>query len=183
MRHCLFISMLLLACLVGIGCEQQETLQKPKASTDPVAGQERATKDEPPLLLDDEPPLLLDDSPDADLLDGSGADNSRCFVCHINYKQEAIAVIHARTNIGCAGCHGESDAHIADESWASGGNGTPPDIMYPRPKINSFCMGCHTKEKINTEQHKLIFAINAEEKYCTDCHGNHRLANRKCKWK
>ena len=29
-----------------------------------------------------------------------------------------------------------SDAHIADESWASGGNGTAPDIMYTRDKIN-----------------------------------------------
>ena len=37
-------------------------------------------------------------------------------------------------------CHGVSDAHIADESWASGGNGTAPDIMYPRDKINPSCL-------------------------------------------
>ncbi|MHC4559092.1 MAG: hypothetical protein ACYS80_17520 [Planctomycetota bacterium] len=73
------------------------------------------------LLLDDEPLLLLEEAPDAEESDIIGADNSRCFVCHINYMQEDIAVIHARADIGCAGCHGESDEHIADESWASGG--------------------------------------------------------------
>jgi hypothetical protein len=111
------------------------------------------------------------------------ADNSRCFVCHINYIDEDIAVTHARVNMGCANCHGESDEHIADESWASGGNGTAPDIMYPRAKINPFCMGCHPKEKIDIEQHKPLFTDTTEEKYCTDCHGEHRLTNRKCKWK
>ncbi|HUT46877.1 MAG TPA: hypothetical protein VMX36_11375, partial [Sedimentisphaerales bacterium] len=67
-------------------------------------------------------------------------------------------------------------------SWASGGNGTAPDIMYPRPKINPFCMGCHTKDEINTDQHKPLFA-NVEKLVCTDCHGSHRLEVRKCKWK
>ena len=140
------------------------------------------TNDEP-LLLDDEPLLLLDDEPGPEQLHDSGADNSRCFVCHVNYMQEDIAVTHARANIGCAGCHGESDEHIADESWASGGNGTAPDIMYPRPKINPFCMGCHPRDKIDTEQHKPLFASGSKERYCTDCHGDHRLAVRKCKWK
>ena len=96
--------------------------------------------------------------------------------------QEDIAVTHAKANISCAGCHGESDEHIADESWASGGNGTAPDTMFPKPNINPFCMGCHNKDKIDTEQHKPLFA-NFEEVVCTDCHGDHRLEVRKCKWK
>lgn len=121
--------------------------------------------------------------PQANAESESGADNSRCFVCHINYMQEDIAVMHARANMGCANCHGESDAHIADESWASGGNGTAPDIMYPPLKINPFCMDCHTKDKIDAEQHKPLFAAGAEQIVCTDCHGNHRLTNRRCKWK
>ena len=121
--------------------------------------------------------------PQANVESEPGADNSRCFVCHINYVQEDIAVTHARANIGCADCHGQSDEHIADESWASGGNGTPPEIMYLPPKINPFCMGCHTKETIDTEQHKPLFAANATPMVCTDCHGDHRLTNRKCKWK
>jgi len=132
----------------------------------------------------DEPLLLLDAGEEESRPPtGPVADNSRCFVCHLNYAQESLAVDHAKANIGCAKCHGASDAHIADESWAWGENGTAPDIMYPRPKINPFCMGCHPKDKIDTEQHKPLFAGDAEKKYCTDCHGDHRLAERKCKWK
>jgi hypothetical protein len=180
MRYCLSILVLAVMALAGAGCEQIEPEQEPKESLEPVVS-EAATVDDEPLLLDDEPPLLLDDAPDAEPT--TGADNSRCFVCHINYMQEDIAVIHARANIGCKDCHGESDEHIADESWASGGNGTAPDIMYPRPKINPFCMGCHPKDKIDTVQHEPLFADAAEKKYCTDCHGSHRLTRRKCKWK
>jgi len=150
-------------------CERQGTDRRPGGS--------RSDGDNEPLLLLDagaeesHPPT------------GPVADNSRCFVCHLNYAQESLAVDHAKANIGCADCHGSSDAHAADESWAWGENGTAPDSMYPRPKINPFCMGCHPKDKIDTEQHKPLFADDAEKKYCTDCHGTHRLAERKCKWK
>jgi len=185
-----FFLMLIIAAVAvaGTSCEQVKSAQKeqvnpePSAGPDTVAAPEAETDDEP-LLLDDEPLLLLDDGPDEDSSTESMADNSRCFVCHINYIDEDIAVTHARVNMGCANCHGESDEHIADESWASGGNGTAPDIMYPRAKINPFCMGCHPREKIDSEQHKPLFTDTTEEKYCTDCHGEHRLTNRKCKWK
>jgi len=180
MKYYLPVFVLAAICIVGVGCEQSEIVQKPQAGGESVV--KPAVESEAPLLLDDEPLLLLDDEPDAGQSDGPKADNSRCFVCHINYMQEDIAVIHARADIGCAGCHGEPDEHIADESWASGGNGTAPEIMYPRPKINPFCMGCHTKDKIDTDQHKPLFA-NFEKTVCTDCHGSHRLEVRKCKWK
>jgi len=163
------------AAVAGTGCEQVKTKHKPQTSAEPRTSQEPITDDEPLLLLDEEEEFV---SPGATV-----ADNTRCHVCHMNYIQEDIAVIHARANIGCADCHGDCDAHIADESWASGGNGTPPGIMYPLPKINPFCMGCHPADKIDTEQHKTLFAGTGEKKYCTDCHGNHRLAHRKCKWK
>jgi len=196
MKYYFLIVILTAAVIVGACCQNVKLTQKeqakPKSVPDikPAISEEAATEDEPLLLLDDEPLLLLDDEPllllddeqDEDLSSESIADNSRCFVCHVNYMQEKIAVTHARQNMGCAYCHGESDEHIADESWASGGNGTAPDIMYPRDKINPFCMGCHTKDKIDTEQHKPLFADNSE-KNCTDCHGEHRLTNRKCKWK
>jgi hypothetical protein len=55
--------------------------------------------------------------------------------------------------------------------------------MYPREKINPFCMGCHPKDKMPAERHAAFFAGTAKETYCTDCHGKHRLAQRKCKWK
>jgi len=32
-------------------------------------------------------------------------------------------------------------------------------------------------------QHKALFAGASEKKYCTDCHGTHRLAERKSRWK
>ena len=180
MKYYIPVFVLAAICIVGAGCEQAESVHKPQAGGEPAV--KPAGEIEAPLLLDDEPLLLLDDEPGAGQSDGPQADNSRCFVCHINYMQEDIAVIHARANIGCAACHGESDEHIADESWASGGNGTAPDIMYPPAKINPFCMGCHTKDKIDTEQHKPLFA-NFEKMVCTDCHGSHRLEVRKCKWK
>ncbi|MHC4229483.1 MAG: multiheme c-type cytochrome [Planctomycetota bacterium] len=180
MKNYLLMILLVAICIVGISCEQAKNVRQPQAAGEPVA--EVANEEESPLLLDDEPLLLLDDEPDAGGSDGPQADNSRCFVCHINYMQEDIAVIHARANIGCAGCHGECDEHIADESWASGGNGTAPDTMYPKPKINPFCMGCHPKDKIELVQHRPLFA-NLEKIVCTDCHVSHRLEVRKCKWK
>ena len=168
------------ACVLVTGCGQEKSVQKPEA--DGGLKTTPAVEDKGPLLLEDEPLLLLDDESHADQPDGPEADNSRCFVCHINYMQEDIAVVHARADIGCANCHGESDEHIADESWASGGNGTAPEIMYPRPKINPFCMGCHPKDKIDADQHKSLLA-NMEKMVCTNCHGKHRLEVRKCKWK
>ncbi|MFC1635323.1 multiheme c-type cytochrome [Planctomycetota bacterium] len=183
MRYYLFILLLAAAVIVGSCCEQQKMRKKPQAHSQSESVWEQVTQDEAPLLLEDEPLLLLDDEPEALSSDEPGADNSRCFVCHVNYMQEDIAVTHARADMGCATCHGESDEHIADESWASGGNGTAPDIMYPLSKINPFCMSCHTKDKIDTEQHKPLFAAGAMQMVCTDCHGDHRLTNRKCKWK
>jgi hypothetical protein len=175
--------------VVGMGCRQIKTSQNPatdaafRTEPEPEANREPGTDDESPLLLDDEPLLLLDDAPDVDPSAGPMADNSRCYVCHMNYMQEDIAVVHARSDMGCADCHGESDAHIADESWSWGGNGTAPDIMYRRDEVNPFCMSCHPKENIETDEHKPFFAGTTAEKDCADCHGKHRLAKRRAKWK
>ena len=119
------------------------------------------TKEEPLLLLQDG-----DTTGEYDQPDGPVADNSRCYVCHINYEDEALAFVHARANIGCEQCHGVSDAHCSDED-----NITPPDIMYPAEKINSFCKSCHPTA-----------TLGGGKKYCTDCHGNHRLSYRTRKW-
>jgi len=175
MKYCFLMLIVVAAVTVGGGCEGAKSGQKSQTSPEPRTNR-KLTKAEEPLLL-------LEDDQEDEAAAGNVADNSRCFVCHINYVQEDIAVTHARANIGCADCHGESDEHIADESWASGGNGTAPDIMYPRAKINPACMACHRKDKLDIGQHKPIFAGLAEKKYCTDCHGNHRLRRRRCKWK
>jgi hypothetical protein len=143
-------------------------------------------KDEKPLLLDDEP-LLLDD--DDEEPSGPVADNSRCHVCHLNYMQEKLAVVHAQANIGCAKCHGESDEHIADESWASGGNGTAPEIMYLREKIDPACEKCHKAHDVPAAEVVARWVKRRPAKaapktvVCTDCHGQHRLTKRMCKWK
>jgi len=175
-------SMVVMAAVAAFGSTACQTGREPQEleADQPAPDTPQVALDEEPLLLDDEPLLLLDDSPS---VDEAGADNSRCHVCHMNYFQEDIAVIHARAKIGCADCHGESDAHIADESWASGGNGTPPDVMYTPEKVNTFCMGCHPKNTIAGPQHTAVFAGKPEENRCTDCHGEHRLAHRVCTWK
>ena len=143
---------------------------------------ESSKNTEPPLLVDSEP-LLLEDNPVNSSV-GTMPANSRCHVCHINYVNEDLAITHARVNIGCAQCHGESDAHIDDESWSWGGKGTPPDLMYAPEKINPFCMGCHSKHKINTARHSDVLAgKDPKHKTCTDCHGDHRLTRRQIKWK
>jgi len=175
MRYFKLALVLMAGLIVITGCARKEVNI---ADT----SRESSINTEPPLLLEDEP-LLLEDNP-VELSVGTMSVNSRCFVCHMNYTKEDIAVTHARVNIGCAQCHGESDAHIDDESWSWGGKGTPPDIMYVPEKINPFCTGCHSKDKINAARHKDVLAgKDPEFKTCTDCHGDHRLSRRQVKWK
>lgn len=84
---------------------------------------------------------------------------------------------------GCAQCHGESDAHIDDESWASGGEGTVPDKIYTPQKVNEFCMECHDGDTLTDANHASLAAEKSQKSRCTDCHGAHMLANRVTKWK
>jgi len=179
MKHSLLLLATAVLILLPTGCEKAQSDNETK--TDAPTTEEHA-KNEKPLLLDDEHPLLLDD-PAAGLADANMADNSRCFVCHLNYAQEKIAVTHAKQAIGCNHCHGESDEHIADESWASGGSGTAPDKIYTKAQVNPFCLGCHPADKLAEEPHKPVFADSNSKKHCTDCHGEHLLKERKTKWK
>lgn len=154
MTYCFLMLVLAGASIILVSCKEQ-------------------TSQEPPLLLaeqvDQEPLLLLEDSEGDEnpgLATGPVADNSRCFVCHINYEEDELTTMHAKGDIGCEHCHGASDAHCSDED-----NITPPDIMYPAQKINSFCQSCHPDGK-----------LGGGKKYCTDCHGEHRLSHRTRKW-
>jgi hypothetical protein len=188
MRYCLKAFALIAAVAVGMGCEKMKAEQaiatnEPTTSSTSTAGRESSALTRPTAPKKDKPLLLLDNGPEDQPSTGPAADNSRCHVCHLNFEQEELALIHARANIGCAGCHGASDAHIADESWAWGGNGTAPDIMFPSDKINPSCTECHPREKLNADTHSLFLAGASDQKYCTDCHGKHRMASRKCKWK
>jgi hypothetical protein len=121
--------------------------------------------------------------------------NSFCFACHIDFDEEELALSHEVVGIGCERCHGESQRHRSDEK-----NITPPEIMYPKAKINPTCMMCHPRQEIKkTLEHTPILAVvetaldeNTEEsiskagkqkEYCTDCHGQrHRMKVRTVRW-
>jgi hypothetical protein len=142
----------------------------------------------PPLVVERDAPLKLKDvKPVA--LDPWGtppspvADNLACHCCHANYKEETLAVVHAKANIGCVKCHGKSPEHRADED-----NITPPDTMYPVDKINKACSKCHDSHDVSPA--KIVARwekcaskrLDAKKIVCTDCHGNHRLKVRTVRW-
>jgi len=122
---------------------------------------EQAVEETPLLLLESE-----SDSSGSDASSGPVADNSRCYVCHINFDGEALTVMHAKGDVGCEDCHGASNAHCSDED-----NITPPDKMFDKAVINDFCKGCHPDGK-----------LSAGKNYCTECHGEHRMEHRTRRW-
>jgi len=111
--------------------------------------------------------------------DPEPADNSYCYVCHANYKEEDLTAYHLPVGVGCELCHGMSDEHSADEDGL-----TPPEIMWPKAWVNVTCMECHPYEELVRESsHEEFFARTAPEQICTDCHGeNHRLSVRTRVW-
>jgi len=136
----------------------------------------------------------------------SGKDNSKskdqivvanqfCAACHYGFDDEKFAFTHMAAGIGCERCHGESARHRSDED-----NVTPPELMYPRERINPTCMMCHPRHDIiHVNRHK-SFLEGAEtifdpeiddasartagpKKVCTDCHARkHRISVRTTRW-
>ena len=150
----------------------------------PAGEQKRAGP--PPLVIDKSAPLLLEEPPEVDPWDvpiGPVADNLACYCCHDNYREEEFVVYHAKANVGCIKCHGESYDHRDDEN-----NVTPPGIMFPPEKIESNCRECHqthdapAKEVITRWQERCPNNAKPEELLCTDCHGEHRLKVRTVRW-
>ncbi len=105
------------------------------------------------------------------------ADNSYCFVCHLDYQEEPLAENHRAHGIGCVKCHGSSNAHVDDEEGE-----TAPDTMYSRARINPACQGCHDKSRLASTCRSAISADTGATGVCTDCHGEHRLTERSKKW-
>jgi formate-dependent nitrite reductase cytochrome c552 subunit len=137
----------------------------------------------PPLIIDKDAPRLLD-TPAATAQDKPYLQiNTACYVCHDNYKTELMSVQHAKEDIGCADCHGDSLEHRNDED-----NITPPEIMYPAAKIDSMCQECHDTHDAPARQVLGRWQERCPEKtdfttvVCTDCHGYHRLDNRTVRW-
>jgi hypothetical protein len=111
------------------------------------------------------------------------ADNSYCYVCHDNFQEEPLVTMHQREGIGCVKCHGASEKHSGDED-----NITPPDIMYPRPKIDAACDKCHDEHDAPAVKVIASWQANCQGKadrnpaVCVDCHGKHHLAVRTRRW-
>ncbi len=117
--------------------------------------------------------------------------NPFCKACHLDFDDEKLAKTHAQAGIGCERCHGESLRHRSDEA-----NVTPPELMYPKARINPTCMMCHPRHTIQqVKQHRPILAAGLSifeeaapagadaKKYCTDCHGaHHRMQVRNVQW-
>ena len=136
----------------------------------------------PPLVVGKDAPTLPDE-PAPKKPAGKVADNSACFVCHANYKEEPLAVQHAAKSVGCASCHGTSDAHTNDEN-----NTTPPETMYPTDRIDPACGKCHrthdapAAEVIARWRARCATKTDPKSLVCTDCHGRHRLRLRTVRW-
>ncbi len=119
--------------------------------------------------------------------------NPFCKACHLDFDEDELALDHELAGIGCERCHGESLRHRSDE-----GNITPPQLMYPKERINPTCMMCHPRHEIrHVEDHQPILEtglsiFESEEpseeaghtaRYCTDCHGpDHRMQVRTVRW-
>jgi len=135
------------------------------------------------------PPLSLDGYRHEKLPEASKkkvkvkADNSPCYVCHANYDSEELVLAHAKQNIGCVKCHGDSYAHRNDED-----NITPPDILYAEEMIGKACRECHEThdapavEVIARWQERCPAKEDPKTIVCTDCHGKHRLKFRTVWW-
>jgi hypothetical protein len=118
---------------------------------------------------------------------GSGADgdgNDQCFVCHLPFVPEKLALAHAKKKVWCSRCHGPSAKHMQDEDIGA----TPPEIVFKKHQIDAYCGTCHQSEKhpkVSPETRQKRFAEGkaAQEKIkgrpvnvtgvCTDCHGAH----------
>jgi hypothetical protein len=178
MRYVLLVAFLAATCALPPALMQSKAQD---AENQRKGKPDSAVKEKPLRLPDDEPPLMLTDGAGLEQFDGSGADNSRCHVCHLNFAMEEVAVTHAKKDIGCADCHGDCDAHIDDESWATGGTGTAPEIMYPQEQIDEACGECHDTHDAPADAVLQRWQDRCPEKtdvssiVCTDCHGKHRL--------
>jgi hypothetical protein len=134
---------------------------------------------DPPAGAASSPAISAAAKPDAE--PPEPADNSYCYVCHANYEREELSKEHQPAGVGCETCHGMSERHSGDEDGL-----IPPEIMFPREKINATCMAkCHDKDELaaSGNHDELFVAAKKTDKTCTDCHAEkHRLKVRTRIW-
>ena len=178
-----FAASIILSCTPTVKSERTEVQPAPAAGD-----KAESTGGPPPLVVDSDAPLLLDEPTEeqqasAGMTTQAAVENAACFVCHANYRFESLANRHARADVGCAACHGQSFAHRNDEN-----NTTPPETMYPADKIDSFCQGCHNSHDVPPGKVVAHWAKRNPDKtdpdkiVCTDCHGDHRMKVRTVIW-
>jgi len=147
-----------------------------------VAASAGEAKGPPPLVVGEDAPTLPG-GPTGEKPKGKVADNGACFVCHANYKAETLALDHAKQKVGCASCHGPSDAHCNDEN-----NITPPDVLFPADRIDAACRKCHETHDAEAAKvlarwrERCLTKTDPATIVCTDCHGAHRLRLRTVRW-
>jgi hypothetical protein len=115
--------------------------------------------------------------------------NNPCFVCHMPFQKERLAVVHAKARVWCSECHGPSVKHLEDENIGA----TPPDVVYDKGQIDHMCGECHEANKhpqlsAETRQTRLAQGEKAQREIkgrkikaagvCTDCHGRHWIPPR-----
>ena len=141
----------------------------------------------PPLIVDTDSPLMLEEAgkkadPDKEIAP-SVLENTACYVCHENYRTEELVAQHADNDVGCVDCHGKSYAHRNDEN-----NTTPPDVMFPRNRIEEGCASCHDSHDVSAAEvvarlrERVPHMSQSQDLACTDCHGYHRLDHRTVVW-
>lgn len=131
------------------------------------------TSEPPPLVVDKNKPLLLDETAETEKVTTEAeAKNATCYVCHANYTDETLAQWHAKANISCADCHGESIAHKNDENHL-----TPPDRMYPASEIDGDCLKCHATHDVQPAEVVRRWRQHTGDKktdvLCKKCHESH----------
>ena len=145
------------------------------------SGDARQVVAAPPLSLEGLMDEKLPEAPKEKVI--LKVDNGACFVCHGNYDGESLVVTHAKEEVGCVDCHGESTDHRNDED-----NITPPEKMYSLEGIDKMCGNCHKthdaegKKVIARWQRRCPAKTDPKEIVCTDCHFQHRLKFRTVWW-
>jgi len=158
----------LLSCICTTESEPAETKTAPV-----IENEAKTTGGLPPLVIDTSAPLLLDEPSEeeqafAAAYTQAANENTACFVCHANYQTEFLANSHAKVNIGCFNCHGESSAHQNDEN-----NITPPETLYSADKIDPLCRSCHTAHDISPRDIIANWLKKKSEGANTSCQGCH----------
>lgn len=102
-------------------------------------------------------------------------DNSRCYVCHLNFEDEPLVQVHAYAAVTCEKCHGSSDDHCGAEN-----HDIAPDLIYSKAKIAPMCWRCHPQ--VRPPEGWRPARPEEASKGCLECHFSHRLERRDREW-